>query len=60
MSRYYLKLGNVRKGDVNGGVFTIGQNIGGIRDIATCQELVERVVAEAEKVLKTSSEKILK
>jgi enoyl-[acyl-carrier protein] reductase II len=48
------------EGDENAGVFTIGQNIGGIRDIPTCQELVERVVAEAEKVLKTSSEKILK
>ncbi len=44
------------EGDENAGTFAIGQVIGGITDIPTCQELIERVVAEAEKVLETTRE----
>lgn len=47
------------EGDENAGVFTIGQNIGGIRDIPSCRELVERVVEEAEKTLKRIPERLL-
>ncbi len=46
-------------GDENSGFSAIGQAIGGIRDNPTCQELIDRVVAEAEKVLKTTPQKVL-
>ena len=43
-------------GDEDAGTFAIGQVIGGIADIPTCQELIERMVAEAEKVLEKTRE----
>ena len=42
------------EGDEDAGTFDIGQVIGGITDIPTCQELTERVVAEAEKALEAT------
>ncbi len=36
-------------GDENAGLLPLGQVIGGIKDIPTCQELLDRLVAEAEK-----------
>lgn len=47
------------EGDENAGVFPIGQVIGGITDIPTCQELIERVVTEAEKALEATREMAL-
>ena len=47
------------EGDENAGILTIGQIIGGITDIPTCQELVERTVAEAEKALGTTQNMVL-
>lgn len=38
-------------GDVDDAAFAVGQSIGLIRDIVSCQELLDRMVKEAEKVL---------
>jgi enoyl-[acyl-carrier protein] reductase II len=47
------------EGDENVGTLPIGQVIGGITDIPTCKELIERIVAQAEAVLKATTEKAL-
>ena len=47
------------EGDEDAGTFDIGQVIGGITDIPTCQELIERVVTEAEKALEVAREMAL-
>jgi len=39
------------KGDVNEGIMFAGQNVGGIKDIPSVQEVMERTIAEAEAVL---------
>ena len=44
-------------GDETAGSLDIGQIIGGIDDIPSCQELIERTVAEAEQVLDAAREK---
>ncbi|MFC1940620.1 NAD(P)H-dependent flavin oxidoreductase [Chloroflexota bacterium] len=44
-------------GDEKAGTADIGQIIGGIEDIPTCQEIVEKTVAEAAKVLEATVEK---
>jgi len=41
----------ITQGDVNEGIMFAGQNVGGIKDIPTVKEVVERTVAEAEAVL---------
>ena len=46
-------------GDENAGIFTIGQIIGGITDVPTCKELIERTVIEAEKALETTQNTVL-
>ncbi len=38
-------------GDETAGTLTVGQVIGGINDIPSCQELIERIVVEAEKTM---------
>ncbi|MFC2041385.1 NAD(P)H-dependent flavin oxidoreductase [Chloroflexota bacterium] len=45
------------EGDEKAGTADIGQIIGGIEDIPTCQEIVEKTVAEAAKVLEATVEK---
>jgi len=45
------------EGDETTGVLPIGQNIGGIDDIPSCQELIERIVTEAETTLDALREK---
>ena len=40
-------------GDETAGLLDIGQIIGGIDDIPSCQEVVERTAAEAEQVLES-------
>jgi len=44
-------------GDETAGTLPAGQSIGGINDIPSCQELIERTVAEAEKALEAAREK---
>lgn len=44
----------INEGNEENGFMFAGQNVGGINDIPSCKELVERVVAEAEKVLETT------
>jgi NAD(P)H-dependent flavin oxidoreductase YrpB (nitropropane dioxygenase family) len=39
------------EGDEEAGILSIGQVIGGIRDIPTCKELIERIVIQSEKTL---------
>lgn len=34
------------------GMMPLGQVIGGIKDVLTCREVIERTVAQAEEVLK--------
>ncbi len=41
----------ITKGDVDEGILFAGQNVGGIKDIPSVKEVVERTVAEAEAVL---------
>jgi NAD(P)H-dependent flavin oxidoreductase YrpB (nitropropane dioxygenase family) len=41
----------ISKGDVDEGILFAGQNVGGINDVPSVKELVERTVAEAEAVL---------
>lgn len=44
------------EGDLNEGVIAAGQCVGGIRDLPTCKELIERIVSEAEKSLRMANE----
>lgn len=44
-------------GDETAGTLAAGQSIGGIKDIPSCQELIERIVTEAEKALEVAREK---
>jgi len=39
----------IREGDEKEGFLFAGQCVGGIQDLPTCKELIERIVAEAEK-----------
>jgi NAD(P)H-dependent flavin oxidoreductase YrpB (nitropropane dioxygenase family) len=41
----------IREGDEKEGFLFAGQCVGGIRDVPSCQELMERIVEEAEKKL---------
>jgi NADH:quinone reductase (non-electrogenic) len=43
----------IEDGDVEKGTMAAGQCIGLIRDIPTCRELLDRIMAEAEEVIKT-------
>ncbi len=47
------------EGDETAGHFTAGQDIGGINDIPSVAELIERIVAEAEKAAEVLREKVL-
>lgn len=39
------------KGNMNTGAIAVGQSIGLIKDVVSCQELLDRIVAEAEEIL---------
>jgi enoyl-[acyl-carrier protein] reductase II len=43
---------SVRLGDLTAGVVAIGQIVGGVHDVPSCREVVERVVATAEALLR--------
>jgi nitronate monooxygenase len=40
-----------KTGDVNHAAFMVGQSIGMIKDVVTCQELLDRMVNEAQEIL---------
>lgn len=42
----------IEAGDVNDGIWTVGQVIGLIKDIPSCSELIQRIVQEAEETLR--------
>lgn len=44
-------------GDINGGIWTAGQVIGLINDIPSCEELLQRMVREAQEVLAANVQK---
>lgn len=41
----------IEEGDINDGIWTVGQVIGLIDDIPTCEELLQRIVSEARSIL---------
>ena len=41
----------LNSGDLDNGLIPFGQDIGRIRDIPTCREIIERTVHEAEKII---------
>jgi nitronate monooxygenase len=43
----------LENGEMEKGTMAAGQCIGLIRDIPTCRELLDRIMAEAEEVIKT-------
>jgi enoyl-[acyl-carrier protein] reductase II len=44
-------------GDTREGILPAGQDTGGIQDIPSCKELVERIIVEAEKTLEVTMQK---
>jgi NAD(P)H-dependent flavin oxidoreductase YrpB (nitropropane dioxygenase family) len=42
----------INEGDEKEGFLFAGQSVGGIHDIPTCKEVIERVIEEAERKLK--------
>lgn len=47
------------KGDVEGGIWTVGMVTGLIDDIPTCEELLDRMVKEAEEIIKKRLQNIV-
>ncbi|MBW2632233.1 MAG: nitronate monooxygenase [Deltaproteobacteria bacterium] len=45
----------IMDGDIDGGILFAGQCCGGIEDIPTCQELIDRIIIEAEDVMEKTS-----
>ena len=45
-------------GDLENGVLPMSQAIGLMKDIPTCKEVIERIVAEAQQLLEAAKEKI--
>lgn len=48
----------LESGDVNGAALAIGQSIGLIKEILSCQELLEKMVREAEEVLSAVQQRL--
>ena len=47
------------EGDVKEGFMFVGQATGAINDIPTVQELVDRIIAEAETTMKKDAERVV-
>jgi len=47
----------IEKGDEETGLFLAGQACGGINDVISCKEVIERIVAEAEQVMEATRKK---
>ena len=48
----------IREGDEKEGFLFAGQSVGGIQDMPTCKELIERIVEEAGKRLETAAKNV--
>jgi len=48
----------LESGDVNGAPFAVGQSIGLIREIVSCRELLEKMVRDAELILKQTQRRL--
>ncbi|MBV9509190.1 MAG: nitronate monooxygenase, partial [Caulobacteraceae bacterium] len=48
----------LKAGDLDGGIWTTGQSQGLIHDIPTCAEVVQRIMAQAEGVLKAGAARL--
>jgi len=48
----------LREGDEKEGFMFAGQCVGGIQDIPTCKELIDRIIAEAENEIESARQKI--
>jgi NAD(P)H-dependent flavin oxidoreductase YrpB (nitropropane dioxygenase family) len=46
-------------GDLEAGILPMSQAIGLIKDLPTCKEVIERTVAEAQKLVETLREKFI-
>ena len=46
-------------GKIKEGVLPSGQVVGRLNDIPTCQELIERIVSEAEKIIESMQSKLM-
>jgi NAD(P)H-dependent flavin oxidoreductase YrpB (nitropropane dioxygenase family) len=49
----------IDNGDLETGVLPISQAIGLIKDLPTCQEVIERTVAEAQKWVEVAGKKLI-
>jgi nitronate monooxygenase len=49
---------SINDGNLEEGILFTGQCCGGIDDMPGCQELIERIVAEAEEIIKATTEKL--
>ncbi len=58
MADHVVRQEKAIQGDINEGILLAGQCIGNIDDVITCQELVDRIVAQAEGVLKANCAKV--
>ncbi len=45
-------------GDLENGVVPFGQVVGRIRDLPTCKEVIERIVSEAEDIIRSLQTKV--
>ncbi|MHA1269352.1 MAG: NAD(P)H-dependent flavin oxidoreductase [Candidatus Helarchaeota archaeon] len=50
---------NMKNGDVQNGLLPMGEIAGMINDIPTCKELIERIIKEAEEILKLRPNELL-
>jgi NAD(P)H-dependent flavin oxidoreductase YrpB (nitropropane dioxygenase family) len=44
----------IKEGDEKDGFLFAGQCVGGIKDVPNCKDLIERIVAEAEKKIESA------
>jgi enoyl-[acyl-carrier protein] reductase II len=58
MSDTFLRVKRAMYDGAENGLMFCGQDCGMIRDLPTCQEVIERIVAEAEKLLKEAGAKL--
>lgn len=48
-----------QNGDVTSAAFMVGQSVGLVHDVVTCKELLDRIVKDAEQILKNRLEKFI-
>ncbi len=57
MAGVYPKI--MKDGDMDAGAWSCGMVAGLIHDIPTCKELIDRIMAEAESIIRQRLEKLL-